>query len=130
MFVLGVITLSDRNFLSELTGSNLLTGACYALVISSAIVCLLALFGCFGAVKEIKCMLLTVSYELFVAAYCVTTKARVRVKSQFSCLEFHSHAHTKVSAAEFFNDLSKIHNNNWLVPQARIRVSVWISRLA
>lgn len=61
--MLGVITLSDRNFLSELTGSNLLTGASYALVISSAIVCLLALFGCFGAAKEIKCMLLTVSFD-------------------------------------------------------------------
>lgn len=57
----GIITLTDRNFLSELTGSNLFTGAAYALVISSALACLLAFFGCFGAVKEIKCMLLTVS---------------------------------------------------------------------
>lgn len=106
--MLGVITLSDRNFLSELTGSNLLTGACYALVISSAIVCLLALFGCFGAAKEIKCMLLTVSlwryknrsrqnknrveFELEKRFLSV---ASCSSEKQFSC-HSHSHAYSKV----------------------------------
>lgn len=61
MFVIGLITLVDRNFLSELLGTNLFSGAVYVLVITSALVCLLSFFGCFGAVKEIKCMLLTVS---------------------------------------------------------------------
>lgn len=61
VFVIGLITLIDRNFLNELLGTNLFSGAVYVLVITSALVCLLAFFGCFGAVKEIKCMLLTVS---------------------------------------------------------------------
>ena len=61
VFVIGLITIVDRNFLSELLGTNLFSGAVYVLVITSALVCLLAFFGCFGAVKEIKCMLLTVS---------------------------------------------------------------------
>lgn len=57
----GINTLVDRNFLSELLGTNLLTGAAYALVITSALACLLAFFGFFAAAREIKCMLLTVS---------------------------------------------------------------------
>lgn len=61
VFVLGLITLVDRNFLSELLGTNLFSGAVYVMVITSGLVCLLAFFGCFGAVREVKCMLLTVS---------------------------------------------------------------------
>lgn len=61
VFVIGLVTLIDRNFLSELLGTNLFSGAVYVLVITSALVCVLAFFGCFGAAKEIKCMLLTVS---------------------------------------------------------------------
>jgi tetraspanin-11 len=59
--VLSLITLVDRNFLSELLGTNLFSGAVYVLVVTSALVCLLSFFGCFGAVREVKCMLLTVS---------------------------------------------------------------------
>jgi len=65
VFVIGLITLIDRNFLNELLGTNLFSGAVYVLVITSALVCLLAFFGCFGAVKEIKCMLLTYFIMLF-----------------------------------------------------------------
>lgn len=65
VFVIGLITIVDRNFLSELLGTNLFSGAVYVLVITSALVCLLAFFGCFGAVKEIKCMLLTYFILLF-----------------------------------------------------------------
>jgi tetraspanin-11 len=71
VFVIGLITLVDRNFLSELLGTNLFSGAVYVLVITSAIVCLLSFFGCFGAVKEIKCMLLTVSVPIDRAKYIV-----------------------------------------------------------
>lgn len=70
MFVLGLITLIDRNFLSELLGTNLFSGAVYVLVITSALVCMLAFFGCFGAVREIKCMLLTVSEACRVRIVC------------------------------------------------------------
>ncbi|CRL03801.1 CLUMA_CG016537, isoform A [Clunio marinus] len=71
VFVLSMITLIDRNFLSELYGTNLFTGALYVLAISSAVVCLLALFGCFGAVREVKFMLLT--YFILVFLVFVTT---------------------------------------------------------
>lgn len=65
VFVISLITLVDRNFLSELLGTNLFSGSVYVLLICSALVCLLAFFGCFGAVKEIKCMLLTYFILLF-----------------------------------------------------------------
>lgn len=61
VFVLGLITLIDRNFLSELLGTNLFSGAVWVLVVTSGAVCILSFFGCFGAVREVKCMLLTVS---------------------------------------------------------------------
>lgn len=64
VFVLGLITLVDRNFLSELLGTNLFSGAVYVMVITSGLVCFLAFFGCFGAVREVKCMLLTVSFRV------------------------------------------------------------------
>jgi tetraspanin-11 len=59
--VLGLYTLVERNFMSELLGTNLFSGAVYVQIITSALVCLLSFFGCFGAIREIKCMLLTVS---------------------------------------------------------------------
>lgn len=65
VFVLGVWTLIDKNFLSELLGTNLYSGAVYVLVITSAMVCMLAFFGCFGAAKEVKCMLLTYFILIF-----------------------------------------------------------------
>ena len=61
VLVLGLVTLINRNFLSELLGTNLFTGSVYVLVITSAIACLLAFLGWFGAIREVKCMLLTVS---------------------------------------------------------------------
>jgi hypothetical protein len=86
VFVISLITLIDRNFLSELLGTNLFSGAVYVLVITSALVCLLAFFGCFGAVKEIKCMLLTVSTTFF-ACDC----ARHMVIISGDCLIYYSH---------------------------------------
>lgn len=60
MFGLGVFTLVDKNFVNELLGTNLFSGAVYVLIATSALVCLLSFFGCMGAAKEYKCMLLTV----------------------------------------------------------------------
>lgn len=75
VFILGLITLVDRNFLSELLGTNLFSGAVYVLVITSGLVCLLSFFGCFGAVREIKCMLLTVS-RVRIACQCELIEGR------------------------------------------------------
>ncbi|ETN66467.1 tetraspanin-18 [Anopheles darlingi] len=59
VFGLGVFTLVDKNFVNELLGTNLFSGAVYVLIATSALVCLLSFFGCMGAAKEYKCMLLT-----------------------------------------------------------------------
>lgn len=61
LFGLGIWTLVDKSFVNELLGTNLFSGAVYTLIVTSAIVCLISFFGCLGAAKEVKCMLLTVS---------------------------------------------------------------------
>lgn len=60
MFGLGIWTVVDRSFVNELLGTNLFAGATYVLIATSALVCLVSFFGCLGAAKEVKCMLLTV----------------------------------------------------------------------
>lgn len=60
MFGLGLWTLVDRSFMTELLGTNLFTGATYVLIVTSALVCVVSFFGCLGAAREVKCMLLTV----------------------------------------------------------------------
>lgn len=65
VFGLGVWTLVDKNFINELLGTNLFSGAVYVLIATSALVCLLSFFGCIGAAKEFKCMLLTYFILIF-----------------------------------------------------------------
>lgn len=43
----------------ELIGNDLLTGAIYVLLVGGIIVALIAFFGCIGASREVKCMLVT-----------------------------------------------------------------------
>lgn len=62
VFGLGIWTVVDRSFVNELLGTNLFAGATYVLIATSAIVCLVSFFGCIGAAKEVKCMLLTVMF--------------------------------------------------------------------
>ncbi|KDR21083.1 CD9 antigen [Zootermopsis nevadensis] len=57
---IGIWTLVDKSFMNELLGTNLFLGAVYILIATGAIISLIAFFGCLGALKEIKCMLLTV----------------------------------------------------------------------
>ncbi|XP_059608326.1 tetraspanin-9 [Phlebotomus argentipes] len=65
VFGLGLWTLIDQNFASELFGTNLFTGAVWVLVITAGITCVVSFFGCMGAAKEVKCMLLTYFIILF-----------------------------------------------------------------
>ncbi|XP_026476237.1 tetraspanin-18-like, partial [Ctenocephalides felis] len=58
-FGLGLWTVLDRGYLNELLGSNLFAGAVYVLLATGAIACCAAIFGCIGAAKEVKCVLLT-----------------------------------------------------------------------
>ena len=57
----GIWTVVDHAYMEELLGTNLYTSAAYILIATGIIVILVSFFGCMGAVKEIKCMLLTVS---------------------------------------------------------------------
>lgn len=52
--------------MKELLGTNLFSGTVYVLIVTSAIVCLVSFFGCFGAAKEVKCLILFVSFKNFV----------------------------------------------------------------
>lgn len=51
-------------YISELVGNDLLTGAVYVLLGGGIIVAVISFFGCIGASREVKCMLLTVSFSI------------------------------------------------------------------
>lgn len=58
---LGIWTLADRSFMNELLGTNLFSGTVYVLIGTAAFVCVISFFGCYGAAKEVKSLLLFVS---------------------------------------------------------------------
>ncbi|CAG0903731.1 unnamed protein product [Darwinula stevensoni] len=59
-------TLDGLNgWLESLLGTQLFLSAAYILIVTGAVVVLLAFLGCCGAIKEVKCMLLTYSTLLF-----------------------------------------------------------------
>lgn len=63
---LAIWALVDRvPFITELLENNLLTGAVYVLLVGGIIVALISFFGCLGASREVKCMLLTVRILFF-----------------------------------------------------------------
>lgn len=63
---LGVWALVDKiPWIGELVGNDLLTGSVYVLLVGGIVVAVIAFFGCIGAAREVKCMLLTVSPEEF-----------------------------------------------------------------
>merc|ERR1719431_1151735 len=51
--------MNDKPFLDELLRNSLYMNTAYIIVVSSCILILLAIFGCFAAFKEVKCLLLT-----------------------------------------------------------------------
>lgn len=55
---IGIWTLVDKSYVNELLGTDLFMGAVYILIVTGAIVSLIAFLGCLGAVKEVRCMLL------------------------------------------------------------------------
>lgn len=61
LFGLGIWTLADRSFMNYLLGTNLFAGTVYVLIGTAAIVCVISFFGCYGAAREVKSMLLFVS---------------------------------------------------------------------
>lgn len=57
--VLGIWTINDKSFLEELLRNRLYMDTTYIILVSSTLMILLSGFGCFAAMKEIKCFLLT-----------------------------------------------------------------------
>ncbi|XP_025421097.1 CD151 antigen [Sipha flava] len=66
LVVISVYTLYDKSFIKELLGTNLFTGAVYVLIVTGILLSFLSFLGCAGAVKEVKCMLLTYFIILFI----------------------------------------------------------------
>jgi len=59
LLALGIWTMTDKSFLEELLRNRLYMDTTYIILISSTAMILLSFFGCFAAMKEIKCFLLT-----------------------------------------------------------------------
>ena len=59
LLALGIWTMNDKSFLEELLRNRLYMDTTYIILISSTAMILLSCFGCFAAMKEIKCFLLT-----------------------------------------------------------------------
>ena len=60
MLVVGVWTVVDKSDFEKLLGTDLYVSSAYILIATGIFVSLVAFLGCLGAVKEIRCMLLTV----------------------------------------------------------------------
>ncbi|XP_012218054.2 CD151 antigen isoform X1 [Linepithema humile] len=57
---LAALALDDKiPAIGELVGNDLLTGAVYVLLVGGIVVAFIAFFGCIGASREVKCMILT-----------------------------------------------------------------------
>ena len=63
LLALGVWTVNDKLFVDELLRNKLYTETTFIIIVTSNLIILLAVFGCFAAVKEVKCLLLT--YAVF-----------------------------------------------------------------
>ncbi|XP_068247130.1 tetraspanin-9 [Palaemon carinicauda] len=64
ILVLGIWTVVDRPYLEQLLGNEMYMNAAYILIATGCLIFFVSFLGCFGALKEIKCMLLT--YFIFV----------------------------------------------------------------
>jgi tetraspanin-11 len=66
---IGIWTVVDKLFPNELLGTpgtpTLYAGATYVLIVTGALITLISCFGCFGAIKEVRCMLVTYFIAVF-----------------------------------------------------------------
>ncbi|KAK8746643.1 hypothetical protein OTU49_017120 [Cherax quadricarinatus] len=59
ILVLGIWTVADRPYLERLLGSEMYMTAAYILIGTGCVTFFVSFLGCFGALREVKCMLLT-----------------------------------------------------------------------
>ena len=57
----GIWIIVDRNFMSVILGTELMTVAAYLIIVGGGVVFLIAFMGCLGAILESKPLLLIVS---------------------------------------------------------------------
>ena len=115
--VVGLATwalLDKVPWIGELVGNDLLTGAIYVLLAGGIVVVIISFFGCIGASREVKCMLLTVN-SVTLSFFTPTQRS-----STFGCLN-----HTTYDKKFFFSVLhhrvSSVRDHvNWR--GARVRV--------
>lgn len=62
VFAIGIWTLVDSSYLEKFLGTDMYKSSASILVAMGVIVIVIAFLGCFGALKEAKCALLTVQY--------------------------------------------------------------------
>ena len=65
LMALGLWTMQDKAFLEELLRNKLYMDSTYVILVTSVFMIVLSGFGCFAAMKEIKCFLLTYFVVLF-----------------------------------------------------------------
>ncbi|XP_046437640.1 tetraspanin-9-like [Daphnia pulex] len=65
VMAVGIWTCVDHAYMEQLLGTNLYMSAAYILIATGVVVILISFLGCLGAVKEIKCMLLTYFIVMF-----------------------------------------------------------------
>ena len=61
----GIWTLVDKSYIEALLRNELFISSAYILVIAGVAIVFISFLGCFGALKEVKCMLLTYFIFLF-----------------------------------------------------------------
>lgn len=59
VLTVGIWTLVDKNKFSEMVGSDMYSNSAILLIFTGSIIVIISFLGCLGALKEIKCMLLT-----------------------------------------------------------------------
>lgn len=74
----GIWTCVDHAYMEQLLGTNLYMSAAYILIATGVVVILISFLGCLGAVKEIKCMLLTVSF--FFSCYAIAGNQHMKIE--------------------------------------------------
>ncbi|TRY72974.1 hypothetical protein TCAL_15697 [Tigriopus californicus] len=65
VLAVGIWTLADKAYIERLLRNDLFISSAYILIIAGCIIVVISFLGCFGAMKEVKCMLLTYFIFLF-----------------------------------------------------------------
>lgn len=91
VMAVGIWTCVDHAYMEQLLGTNLYMSAAYILIATGVVVILISFLGCLGAVKEIKCMLLTVRFSRYAIQPILAAAMAITLKLVVFLLVFHSY---------------------------------------